>query len=246
MTLEFHRNSFKLEMDECAAHHCYRLFHRHGWNLSFPGLIHQYGRCFLKDGSHSLSSRFTNYLNCCLFCLSPPHLPLFPPLSLCSWSCIKHLKMVFKNKKTPYVAATDLALRHTGNVVLFPGFHPSTFDLRSPAYGPKCSRVREQTELWGPYMIRMVFFHALDGYWVLMGYRAHLSASLSSLTLFSFLFSSASDSLSGPSHMLCVTSCSEQQPNLPWKERGSMPWISPLSGHWIYLKLVEIFIMSMF
>lgn len=57
----------------------------------------------------------------------------------------------------------------------------------------------------------MVFFHSRDGYWALIGYQAHLSASLSSLSLFSFLFSSASASLSGPPHMLCVTSCRKQK-----------------------------------
>lgn len=245
MTLEFHRNSFKLKMDECAAHHCYRLFHRHGWNLSFPGLIHQYGRCFLKDGSHSLSNRFTNYLNCCLFCLFPPHLPLFPPLSLCSWSCIKHLKMVFKNKKTPHVAATDLALRHTGKVVLFPGFHPSTFDLRTPAYGPKCVRRARANWVMRPVHDKYGVFPCPR--WVLgadgISSTPKCFPFLSHFIFFPFLIGLW---LSGPSHMLCVTSCSEQQPYLPWKARGSMPWISPLSEHWIYLKLVGIFIMSMF
>ena len=94
----------------------------------------------------------------------------------------------------------------------------------APIRGPKmcsaCSGFLIWAEEWIPFM---VFFHAWDGYWALIGYQAHLSASLSSLSLFSFLFSSASASLSGPPHMPRVTSCSEQQPYLPWKALRSLP-----------------------
>lgn len=92
----------------------------------------------------------------------------------------------------------------------------------------------------------MVFFHAWDGYWVQIGYQAHLSASLSSLSLFSFLFSSASASLSGPPHMLRVTSCSEQQPYLPWEARWLLPQINPLLVYTIDGKLGEKFSVDVF
>lgn len=60
------------EMDRQTTGQCEVLLYGEGRNLSFPALVHQYGRCFLKDGSRGLSNRLTNYLNCCLFCLPPP------------------------------------------------------------------------------------------------------------------------------------------------------------------------------
>lgn len=67
----------------------------------------------------------------------------------------------------------------------------------------------------------MVFFHSRDGYWELIGYQAHLSASVSSLPLFFFLFSVDSASLSGPPHMLCVTSCiANNSPTFPGRHGG--------------------------
>lgn len=142
---------------------------------------------------------------------------------LYSQSCVKHLRSIFKNKKELILPLRIWLSDTRGSGYCFPTFYPSTFDLRSHSQ----SKIRSVfssflfidfsflTKLRFPFMILAVFFHARDGYWVLIGYQAHLSASLSSLSLFSFLFSSASASLSGPSHMLCVTSCSGQQPYLP-------------------------------
>lgn len=58
--------------DRQTTRQCNVLFYGDGRNLSFPARVHQYGRCFLKDGSQALSNTFTNYLNCCLFCLPRP------------------------------------------------------------------------------------------------------------------------------------------------------------------------------
>lgn len=44
-----------------------------------------------------LSNGSTNYLNCCLFCPPPLPSPLYS--SSLSWSCVKHLRSIFKNKK---------------------------------------------------------------------------------------------------------------------------------------------------
>lgn len=156
---------------------------------------------------------------------------------LYSQSCAKNIWGAFsRTKRNSYCRCEFGSRTHGGSGYCFPTFYPSTFDLRSHSQ----SKIRSVfssflfidfsflTKLRFPFMILAVFFHARDGYWVLIGYQAHLSASLSSLSLFSFLFSSASASLSGPSHMLCVTSCSRQQPYLPWKAQWFQPQINPL------------------
>lgn len=105
--------SCRAELTRC----CCRLFHRHTRNLSFPGLVHQYGRCFLKDGSQGLSDPFTNYLNCCLFCLPPTN----PPPSTPS-SCVRHLRKNFKNKTELTWSLSDT---RGGTMYCFPAFiHP--------------------------------------------------------------------------------------------------------------------------
>ena len=63
-------------------------------------------------------------------CFVSPPLPL-PLLSALRQTSEEH----FQEQKGTHIAAVNLALGHTGNSVLFPRFHPSTFDLRShPGY----------------------------------------------------------------------------------------------------------------
>lgn len=107
------------------------LFYRDRRNLSFPGLIHQYGRCFLKDGSQGLSNGSTNYLNCCLFCLPPP-----PLLSVLRQTSEEH----FQEQKGTHIAAANLALGHTGDlgIVSPPFIHPHL--ISALIHSPKSAR----------------------------------------------------------------------------------------------------------
>lgn len=104
------------------------LFYRDRRNLSFPGPVHQYGRCFLKDGSRGLfSNGFSNYLNYCLFCLllppplrspSPPA-PAFPVLRQ------THLKSILKTKQELVFGAAHVGpLDAWGTEALFQSFYP--------------------------------------------------------------------------------------------------------------------------
>lgn len=114
-----------------------------------------------------------------------------------------------------------LALGHTGNRALFLGFYPSTIWSRLPSTVQNALRPLELAHLNWIDVSFMVFFHFRDGYWALIGYQAHLSASVSSLPLFSFLFSEDSSSLSGPPHMLRVTSCrANNSPTFPRRDSG--------------------------
>lgn len=114
-----------------------------------------------------------------------------------------------------------LALGHTGNRALFLSFYPSTIWSRLPSTVQNALRPPELAHLNWIDVSFMVFFHFRDGYWALIGYQAHLSASVSSLPLFSFLFSVDSSSLSGPPHMLRVTSCrANNSPTFPRRDSG--------------------------
>lgn len=66
----------------------------------------------------AFSNRFTNYLNCCLFCLPRPAFWVLRQTS--------EEHFIFKTKKQLVSANARLALGHTGNRALFPSFHPPT------------------------------------------------------------------------------------------------------------------------
>lgn len=205
------------DIDRHKIHHCKGLFYRDRRNLSFPGLIHQYGRCFLKDGSWGLSNGFTHYLNCCLFCPPPT------PPGLHSRSCVKHLRSIFKTKRSSHWRCIFGSRTHREPCIvskLLSIHHLISAPIHSPKRAQPARVHSFEPKLWISFM---VFFHSWDGYWELIGYQAHLSASVSSLSLFSFLFSVDAASLSGPPHMLCVTSCkANNSPHLPWKAQWSL------------------------
>lgn len=106
------------------------LFYRDRRNLSFPGLVHQYGRCFLKDGSQGLSNGFTNYLNYCLFCLPPPT-TTSPPAAPHSQSCVRHLKSILKTKRSSRWRSARWLSDTRGTAHCFWAFIQRPFDLGS-------------------------------------------------------------------------------------------------------------------
>lgn len=150
-------------------------------------------------------------------CFVSPPPPRGPTFSVLRQTSEEHSQ----NKKELALAQRTLALGHTGNRALFLSFYPSAIWSRLPSTVQNALRPLELAHLNWTDVSFMVFFHFRDGYWALIGYQAHLSASVSSLPLFSFLLSEDSSSLSGPPHMLRVTSCrANNSPTFPRRDSG--------------------------
>lgn len=154
--------------------------------------------------------------------MSPPSTPPLAPSRGPTFSVLRQTSEEHsQNKKGVALAQRMLALGHTGNRALFLSFYPSTIWSRLPSTVQNALRPLELAHLNWIDVSFMVFFHFRDGYWALIGYQAHLSASVSSLPLFSFLSSVDSSSLSGPPHMLRVTSCrANNSPTFPRRDSG--------------------------
>lgn len=137
------------------------------------------------------------------------------PPTLHSRYYVKHLRSVFKTNNSSY-----WLLDTRGTVHCFQAFIHPPFDLSSHLWSRMCSALQSPL-VWTEQRISFMvfFFHSCDGFWELIGYQAHLSASVSSVSLFSFLFSVESSSLSGAPHMLCVTSCGvNNSPIIPGRQ----------------------------
>lgn len=163
-------------------------------SVRFPALARRRGSCFLADGSPGLSSGF----------------PIRRDRHLCrrgSGNRVKHLSSIFQTKKE--LVSPPVHCSPAPPLIHHP-LHP--FDLSSRTNSLSSDRIRSLEPGGGGGGSFMVFFHPRDAYGAAVGYQAHLSASVSSLFLFSFLPSANPASLSGArTHAPCHVLYPEQQ-----------------------------------